>query len=106
MEAYPEQRAMAAFCLAVIMDGHRKGQEVCVEANLIDICLRHLQGSTLNDGQTEPLLLQWLCLCLGKLLEDFTDAQVMGLQEDVPAILALLLCERLPEVYFSHINSL
>nr|GEV86057.1 regulatory-associated protein of TOR 1 [Tanacetum cinerariifolium] len=33
VEAYPEQRAMAAFVLTVIVDGHRKGQEACIEAN-------------------------------------------------------------------------
>ncbi|CAI9097189.1 OLC1v1033561C1 [Oldenlandia corymbosa var. corymbosa] len=98
VEAYPEQRAMAAFVLAVIVDGHRRGQEACIEADLIPVCLRHLQGSNLNDSQTEPLFLQWLCLCLGKLWEDFTDAQMLGLQADAPAILAPLLSEPQPEV--------
>ncbi|OIW07427.1 hypothetical protein TanjilG_19268 [Lupinus angustifolius] len=37
MEAYPEQRAMAAFVLAVIVDGHRRGQEACIEAGLIHV---------------------------------------------------------------------
>ncbi|KAJ0878559.1 putative regulatory associated protein of TOR [Helianthus annuus] len=65
VEAFPEQRAMAAFVLTVIVDGHRKGQEACIEANLIHVCLKHLQGgSASNDTQTEPLFLQWLCLCL------------------------------------------
>lgn len=98
VEAYPEQRAMAAFVLAVIVDGHRRGQEACIEAGLIHVCLRHLQGLSLNDSQPEPLFLQWLCLCLGKLWEDFTDAQVMGLQADAPSILAPLLAEPQPEV--------
>lgn len=99
MEAYPEQRAMAAFVLAVIVDGHRRGQEACIEAQLSDVCLKHLQGSMTNDAQTEPLLLQWLCLCLGKLWEDFTEAQIIGLQADAPAIFAPLLSEPQPEVY-------
>lgn len=98
VEAYPEQRAMAAFVLAVIVDGHRRGQEACIEAGLIHVCLRHLQGSSPNDSQTEPLFLQWLCLCLGKLWEDFTEAQTMGVQADAPAILAPLLSEPQPEV--------
>ncbi|KAF5471462.1 hypothetical protein F2P56_008250 [Juglans regia] len=97
MEAYPEQRAMAAFVLAVIVDGHRKGQEACVEADLIHVCLKHLQGSTPNES-TDPLFLQWLCLCMGKLWEDFTEAQIMGLQADAPAIFATLLSEPQPEV--------
>lgn len=91
---------MAAFVLAVIVDGHRKGQEACIEAGLVHVCLKHLQGSMPNDGQHEPLFLQWLCLCLGKLWEDFTEAQILGLQADAPAIYAPLLSEPQPEVLF------
>uniref|UniRef100_A0A5B6ZMP6 Putative regulatory-associated protein of TOR 1 n=1 Tax=Davidia involucrata TaxID=16924 RepID=A0A5B6ZMP6_DAVIN len=106
MEAYPEQRAMAAFVLAVILDGHRRGQEACIDAALVHVCLKHLQGSSPNDGQTEPLFLQWLCLCLGKLWEDFTDAQIIGLKADAPAIYAPLLSEPQPEVRASAVFAL
>ncbi|ONI03879.1 hypothetical protein PRUPE_6G288100 [Prunus persica] len=106
MEAYPEQRAMAAFVLAVIVDTHRRGQEACIEAGLIHVCLKHLQGPTPNDTQTEPLFLQWLCLCLGKLWEDFTEAQIFGLQADAPAICAPLLSEPQPEVRASAVFAL
>jgi regulator-associated protein of mTOR len=105
-EAYPEQRAMAAFVLAVIVDGHRRGQEACVEASLIQVCLKHLQGSTPNDSQTEPLFLQWLCLCLGKLWEDFAEAQMIALQADAPSIYAPLLLEPQPEVRASAVFAL
>ncbi|KAH7672543.1 Regulatory associated protein of TOR protein [Dioscorea alata] len=98
MDAYPEQRAMAAFVLAVIVDGHRRGQEACFQANLVHVCLRHLQLANPHDAQTEPLLLQWLCLCLGKLWEDFSEAQLLGLQSDAPSIFASLLSEPQPEV--------
>ncbi|XP_061954351.1 regulatory-associated protein of TOR 1-like isoform X1 [Populus nigra] len=98
LEAYPEQRAMAAFVLAVIVDGHRRGQEACIEAGLIHVCLRHLRGSVPIDAQTEPLFLQWLSLCLGKLWEDFPEAQMLGLQADAPAIYAPLLLVPQPEV--------
>jgi regulatory associated protein of mTOR len=98
MDAYPEQRAMAAFVLAVIVDGHRRGQEACIQANLIDVCLSHLHLANPQDSQTEPLLLQWLCLCLGKIWEDFLEAQAIGIQTDAPAILAPLLLEPQPEV--------
>ncbi|KAK9920305.1 hypothetical protein M0R45_028863 [Rubus argutus] len=106
MEAYPEQRAMAAFVLAVIVDEHRRGQEACIEAGLIHACLKHLQGPTPNETQTEPLFLQWLCLCLGKLWEDFTEAQIFGLQADAPAICAPLLAEPQPEVRASAVFAL
>ncbi|KAM7526570.1 hypothetical protein LguiA_016472 [Lonicera macranthoides] len=105
-EAYPEQRAMAAFVLAVIVDGHRRGQLACVEAGAIHVCLKHLQGSTLNEAQTEPLFLQWLSLCLGKLWEDFTEAQIIGLEADALAIYGYLLSEPQPEVRASAIFAL
>ncbi|XP_050944041.1 regulatory-associated protein of TOR 1-like [Cucumis melo] len=97
---------MTAFVLAVIVDGHRRGQEACIEANLIHVCLKHLQSSTPNDGQTEPLFLQWLCLCLGKLWEDYIDAQIIGLQADAPAVFSSLLAEPQPEVRASAIFAL
>ena len=105
LDAYPEQRAMAAFVLAVIVDGHRKGQEACIHPCLIDVCLRHLQPENPHDAQTEPLLLQWLCLCLGKLWEDFAEAQLLGLQSNAPEILIYLLSEPQPEVQCLHISS-
>ncbi|KAB1224583.1 Regulatory-associated protein of TOR 1 [Morella rubra] len=98
VEAYPEQRAMAAFVLAVTVDGHRRGQEACIESGLIHVCLKHIQGSSPNDSQADPLFLQWLCLCMGKLWEDFTEAQILGFQADAPAIYATLLSEPQPEV--------
>lgn len=104
MEAFPEQRAMAAFLLAVIVDGHRRGQEACIEAGLIHVCLRHLQ--TPNDAHAEPLYLQWLCLCLGKLWEDFPEAQTIGLQQDATSIVAPLLSESQPEVRASAVYAL
>nr|5WBI_A Chain A, Regulatory-associated protein of TOR 1 [Arabidopsis thaliana]5WBJ_A Chain A, Regulatory-associated protein of TOR 1 [Arabidopsis thaliana]5WBK_A Chain A, Regulatory-associated protein of TOR 1 [Arabidopsis thaliana]5WBL_A Chain A, Regulatory-associated protein of TOR 1 [Arabidopsis thaliana] len=96
--AFPEQRAMAAFVLAVIVDGHRRGQEACLEANLIGVCLGHLEASRPSDPQPEPLFLQWLCLCLGKLWEDFMEAQIMGREANAFEKLAPLLSEPQPEV--------
>ncbi|KAG8093493.1 hypothetical protein GUJ93_ZPchr0012g21870 [Zizania palustris] len=106
LDAYPEQRAMAAFVLAVTVDGHRIGQEACVNAGLIDVCLRHLQPENPNDAQKEPLLLQWLCLCLGKLWEDFSEAQLLCLQSNAPEIVIQLLSEPQPEVRASAVFAL
>ncbi|KAK9734343.1 hypothetical protein RND81_04G133000 [Saponaria officinalis] len=106
-EIYPEQRAMAAFVLAVIVDGHRRGQEACIEAGLMEICLKHLQASSPDGTQSEPLFLQWLCLCLGKLWEDFTEAQILGLQADATAVISsYLLSESQPEVRASAVFAL
>ncbi|XP_048137558.1 regulatory-associated protein of TOR 1-like isoform X2 [Rhodamnia argentea] len=105
-EAYPEHCAMAAFVLAVIVDGHRRGQEVCVEADLIHVCLRHLRSPNPNGTQTDPLFLQWLALCLGKIWEDFLEAQMIGVAANAPAIFDPLLSEPQPEVRASAVFAL
>ena len=98
-DIYPEQRAMAAFVLAVIVDGHRKGQEECMQCGLINICLKHVELCIKMDGQSEPLLLQWLCLCLGKMWDGFSKAQQQGLQLSAASLLQQLLSEPQPQVY-------
>ncbi|XP_021723230.1 regulatory-associated protein of TOR 1-like isoform X3 [Chenopodium quinoa] len=98
LEAFPEQRAMAAFVLAVIVDGHKEGQKACIESGLLDVCLKHLQDSTPNNAQSEPLFLQWLCLCLGKMWEGFTEAQLLGLQAGAAVISSSLLSKPQSEV--------
>ncbi|KAF8007708.1 hypothetical protein BT93_K1645 [Corymbia citriodora subsp. variegata] len=105
-ESYPEHRAMAAFVLAVIVDGHRRGQEACVETGLIHVCLRHIQSPNTNDTQTDPLFLQWLALCLGKVWEDFTEAQMMGWEANAPAVFYPLFFEPQPEVRASAVFAL
>eukprot|EP00271_Cylindrocystis_brebissonii_P008119 TRINITY_DN22146_c0_g1_i1.p1 TRINITY_DN22146_c0_g1~~TRINITY_DN22146_c0_g1_i1.p1 ORF type:complete len:1612 (-),score=347.58 TRINITY_DN22146_c0_g1_i1:1787-6622(-) len=88
------QRAMAAFVLAVICEQHPKGQAACIQAGLVGVCLSHIRLAP----PSEPLLLQWLCLCLGKLWHGASDAQLIALKEDAPQILAQLLAEPQPEV--------
>eukprot|EP01018_Ginkgo_biloba_P027833 Gb_27558 [translate_table: standard] len=105
-DVYAEQRAMAVFVLAVIVDGHRGGQEACVEAGLINVCLRHIQSVLASEVHHEPLLLQWLCLCLGKLWEGFSEARLLGLQENASTVLFPLLFEPQPEVRASAVYAL
>lgn len=92
---------MAAFVLAVIVDGHPRGQEACIYAKpgLVGICLSHIQESmNVPEGQPEPLLLQWLCLCLGKLWDGASDGVALALQDNAPAILGAVLSQPQPEV--------
>ncbi|RVW40999.1 Regulatory-associated protein of TOR 1 [Vitis vinifera] len=44
VEAYPEQRAMAAFVLAVIVDGHKRGQEACIRAVALSLSWKAVGG--------------------------------------------------------------
>lgn len=102
-DIHAEQRAMAAFVLAVIVDGHPHGQQACIDAGLIDICLSHIQAASNiqaapNAPPPEPLLLQWLCLCLGKLWDGVAEGIARALDVDAPAILGKVLSEPQPEV--------
>lgn len=71
-----DSRAQAAFVLAVICDGHPRGQSLAAGAGLLGVCLTHLRHSlaSLSAGDAGPLLLiKWLCLCLGKLCQDMPE---------------------------------
>lgn len=105
-DVFAEQRAMAAFVLAVIVDGHRRGQEACIQSGLINVCLQHMQVGHPGEAPPEPQLLQWLCLCLGKLWEGFPEAQLLGLRENASAICLPLLYEPQPEVRASAVYAL
>lgn len=101
---YPEQQAMAAFVLAVIVDEHPAGQVPCIQAGLVGICLMRIQAAGASssggaEGHAEPLLLQWLCLCLGKLWDGDSDGAALGLRDHAPIVLGHLLSDPQPEVY-------
>lgn len=101
---YPEQQAMAAFVLAVIVDEHPAGQVPCIQAGLVGICLMRIQAAAASSSggaeeHAEPLLLQWLCLCLGKLWDGDSDGVALGLRDHAPIVLGHLLSDPQPEVY-------
>ena len=73
--------AQAVFVLAVICDGHLRGQLLCAQAGLLGTLLRLLAapGNGPLQGQRDlhapgaGLLVKWLCLCLGKLSQDMPE---------------------------------
>ncbi|KAL0035168.1 hypothetical protein WJX79_004418 [Trebouxia sp. C0005] len=96
-----DSRAQAAFVLAVICDGHPRGQSLAAGAGLLGVCLSHLRHSmaSLSGGASGALLLiKWLCLCLGKLCQDMPEVTAMALRERVPEQLAGLLTASHPEL--------
>ncbi|CAL5222212.1 g4544 [Coccomyxa viridis] len=103
----PDSRAQAAFVLAVICDGHKRGRLVCGEQGLLQKLLSLLSnmagGATtqavqgVSQAASSPLLVKWLCLCLGRLVEDQPEllSQVTG---DALVLLSRLLHATHPEV--------
>ena len=61
-----EERAMAAFVLSAVCDGHPKGQAVCA-SGVAGRLARLAERVAWPSGS--PSLVRWLCLCLGKLWE-------------------------------------
>ena len=91
-----EERAMAAFVLAAICDDHPKGQAACADSGLLQVVLGHLPAAAGPGGS--PLLLRWLCLCAGKLWENFEEAQRDASARGAAETLASLVAHPVPDV--------
>ncbi|KAL6040813.1 regulatory-associated protein of TOR 1 [Balamuthia mandrillaris] len=94
-----ELRTMAAFVLTVITDNCRPGQSACLSGNLIPICLAHLPDA-------DPLLRRWLCLCLGKLWQQYDEAKRVAIKENAHKRLCALLTDPIPEVRAAAVYAL
>ncbi|CAH3037121.1 unnamed protein product [Porites lobata] len=86
-----EHRTMAAFALSVIVNEYPIGQEVCVQGNVIAICLEQLTDP-------HPLLRQWLAICLGRVWYNYEAARWCAVRDSAPEKLYCLLTDPLPEV--------
>ena len=87
---------MAAFVLAAICDDHPKGQAACADSGLLQVVLGHLPAAAGPGGS--PLLLRWLCLCAGKLWENFEEAQRDASARGAAETLASLVAHPVPDV--------
>ncbi len=98
----PESRAQAAFVLAAVCDGHRKGQLLCAQAGLLQACAAQLPAALAAGDEAAAagdaagarglaLLVRWLLLCVGKMCEDAPEVAAMALREGVPDRLLSLL---------------
>ena len=56
---HTRHRTWSAFILATIVHKYQQGQELAEQSNLISVCLEYLDNK-------EPLLRQWLAICLGR----------------------------------------
>lgn len=86
-----EHRTLATFVLASIVNDYRQGQMAANHGNLVSICLEQL-------GDTNPLLRQWLCLCLARLWHNYDKARWCGVRDIAHEKLFMLLKDPVPEV--------
>lgn len=86
-----EYRTMAAFVLSVIVHGNKRGQEVALQNNVISLCLSQLE-------EPNPLLKQWLALCLGRLWARYDSARWCGVRDSAHEKLYVLLWHDIPDV--------
>jgi regulator-associated protein of mTOR len=87
----PNHRTWAAFILASIVHNFRQGQQEAEQANMIAICLEHL-----NDP--EPVLRQWTTIALGRVWDNYEQGRWRGARDNAPEKLFELLKDDVPEV--------
>jgi regulator-associated protein of mTOR len=69
-------RAQAAFVLAVVCDSNVRGQGLCMLAGLVGVlCNRLMAAAIALDEGRDLLLTRWLCLSLGRLIEDLPEVR-------------------------------
>jgi len=89
----PESRAQAAFILAAICKNNPKGQLLCAQAGLVQICLDHLPATVTALASAERsgsetrrklgTLVKWLMICFGQLCEDIEEITAMAIEQQV-----------------------
>lgn len=94
-----EYRTMAAFILSAISKNYQKGKEVCLQNNVISICLAQLD-------EPNAVLKQWLAICLGRLWYKYDAARWCGVRDSAHDKIAPLLWDEIPEVRASAVYCL
>ena len=98
----PEYRAMACFVLSCICDEYPLGNEACLSIELGFVCLSHLEMCP----NSQPFLLQWLCLCLSRFWQGSELAISSAHRSSAHEILYPLVNNSSPEVRASAISAL
>uniref|UniRef100_A0A2M4A4U5 Putative guanine nucleotide binding protein mip1 n=2 Tax=Anopheles triannulatus TaxID=58253 RepID=A0A2M4A4U5_9DIPT len=93
-------RTYAAFVLACIVHNFPNGQSSALQSQLVSICLDQL-----NDA-SNPLLRQWLAICLGHLWQDYEQARWSGVRDNANEKLYQLLSDPHPEVRAAAVYAL
>uniref|UniRef100_A0A182QVZ5 Raptor N-terminal CASPase-like domain-containing protein n=1 Tax=Anopheles farauti TaxID=69004 RepID=A0A182QVZ5_9DIPT len=93
-------RTYAAFVLASIVHNFPNGQSSALQGQLVSICLDQL-----NDD-SNPLLRQWLAICLGHLWQNYEQARWSGVRDNANEKLYPLLSDPVPEVRAAAVYAL
>eukprot|EP00005_Dracoamoeba_jomungandri_P001709 CAMPEP_0174254418 /NCGR_PEP_ID=MMETSP0439-20130205/3738_1 /TAXON_ID=0 /ORGANISM="Stereomyxa ramosa, Strain Chinc5" /LENGTH=1175 /DNA_ID=CAMNT_0015335983 /DNA_START=131 /DNA_END=3658 /DNA_ORIENTATION=- len=99
MNMSSQQRMMAAFVLAAIMDDCNPGKIACLNSNLLPICLNQL-----NDPDAS--LRRWICVCLAKQWEGYNEAKWFAIRDGAHKRLCALLTDVVPEVRAAAVYAL
>ncbi|KAI9477985.1 MAG: raptor N-terminal caspase like domain-containing protein [Benjaminiella poitrasii] len=94
-----EHRAMSAFILSVFCTHFKMGQQACLRGNVISACLAHVKDP-------DPLLRQWICLCLAQVWMNNTEAKAVAIAENGHKKICALLNDHVPEVRASAMYAL
>ncbi|CAG8490380.1 572_t:CDS:2 [Paraglomus occultum] len=86
-----EHRAMCAFILAMFCTNFSQGQMACKSENVLNTCLARY-------ADEDPLLRQWVCLCIGQYWKGYRDAKSEGIENQAHQKLFELLTDPVPEV--------
>ncbi|CAO3586558.1 unnamed protein product [Absidia cylindrospora] len=94
-----EHRAMSAFILSVFCSNFKLGQQACLRGNVITACLAHVKDP-------DPLLRQWVCLCLAQVWMNNSEAKAAAVAENGHEKLCAMLDDSVPEVRASVMYAL
>lgn len=92
-------RTLAAFVLASIVNNFPLGQATALQGSLVSICLVQICDSN-------PLLRQWLVICLGNLWQNYDKARWSGVRDLAHEKLFPLLQDSVPEVRAAAVYAL
>jgi len=93
------QRTQAAFILSVISNNCRPGQQACLNARMLQICLSQL-------NEQDSMLRRWVVFALAKFWENYEEAKWAAIKEGAHEKLCSLLQDPVPEVRAAAVYAL
>jgi regulator-associated protein of mTOR len=95
----PDHKTWSVFVLSSIVQGYKPGQDEALAGNLITLCLNELDDK-------DPVLRQWLAVCLGRIWDKHEEARWRGARDNAPEQLYNLLSDPVAEVRAAAVYAL